>query len=229
MAFGGVGTVLLAHALGDQALLRTPAHRIAPQRMASAAPLMAISLPSFGGGSDAGSGPSEEALAYYRLLGLAEDAGYDEINSAHDSLASKYEGDVKMTIKLQVAKDKILDDKLRQRMSGSLKATSFAESPYDRKEAPKPLIKVPPFMADYVDLPSRAELQKNLLVFGAIGFLPMLSKSWAATSVGLGFATSLYTLYNRGVPASASEMGGEMRPPKVRGRPEHVALCTVVC
>jgi len=203
--------------LSNPALLRPPLS-VAPRRIApSIAPRMAVSLPGFGGGGgSADTGPSEEVLAYYRLLGLAEDASYDEINVAHDGLADKYKGDVKMTIKLQVAKDKILDDRLRQRMSGALKS-AVAESPFDRKEAPEPFIKIPPFLADVMELPTRALLQKNALVFGAIGFLPVISKSWAATSVGLGFAVSLYLLYNRGVPeSSSSEMGMEMRPPKAK-------------
>jgi len=203
--------------LTNAMLLRPPMAVTLPRQAALIAPRMAVSLPSFGGGGgSAAEGPSDEVLAFYRLLGLAEDASYDEINVAHDELAAQYKGNAKMTIKLQVAKDKIFDDRLRQRMSGALKGT-VAESPFDRKEAPKPFIKIPPFLADVMEVPSRALLQTNVLVFAAIGFLPVLSKSWAATSVGLGFALAMYRLYNRGVPeSSSSEMGMEMRPPKAK-------------
>jgi len=213
MAFVAVAPVAPLLLLSSPALLPTVPHRAGP-----AAPRMAVSMPRFGGGGggSADSGPSEEVLGYYRLLGLAEDASYDEINAGHDELAAKYQGDVKMTIKLQVAKDKILDDRLRQRMSGALKG-AVAESPFDRKEAPKPFITIPPFLADYMEVPTRALLQTNVLTFAAISLLPLLSKAWAATAVGLGFALSLYKLYNRGVPeSSSSEMGMEMRPPKAK-------------
>merc|ERR1712070_1230041 len=65
-------------------------------RMRCARPC-AISVPGFGSGSGS-TGPSEETLEKYRLLGLAEDATYDEINAAYDELAEKYEGNTKMTI-----------------------------------------------------------------------------------------------------------------------------------
>ena len=147
-----------------------------PRLQFAAAPLTrartirAVALP-FGGGQ---SGPAdEEVQAKYRLLGLAEDANYDDINRAYDELASKYEGDTKMTIKLQVAKDGIFDHLLRQRMSGALKSV-VAESPFDKKDAPKPLITIPVFLADVMELPTRQYLLKNLGVFGVIGLLPVV-------------------------------------------------------
>jgi len=178
-------------------------------------PCMAFSMPSFSRESEPPEGPSEEAQGLYRMMGLAEDATYDEINEAYDALAAKYAGETKRLIKLQVAKDKILEDRLRQRMSGSLKA-AVAESPFERRADPRPLITVPPFLQSVMELPTRQELVKNAAVFACIGFLPVLSLSWASTSVSLGFAAALYLLYNRGVPNSGSEMSAEMRPPKVR-------------
>jgi len=192
--------------------LRAPLRGVAPMTRGYAAH-MPVSLP-FGGGQGS-TGPSEEVQAKYRLLGLAEDANYDEINRAYDDLASKYKGDTKMTIKLQVAKDGIFDHLLRQRMRGALKG-AVAESPFDRKEAPKPLITIPVFLADVMELPTRAYLLKNAGVFGAIAFLGVLSKAWATTSVSIGFATGLFLLYNRGVAETSNDMDADMRPPKVK-------------
>ena len=173
---------------------------------------MAVTLPF--GGNQGSNEPSEEVQSKYRLLGLAPDAGYDDINQAYDELAAKYTSDPKMTIKLQVAKDAIFDHLLRQRMSGALKGV-VAESPFDRKEAPKPMIQIPPFLADVMELPTRQYLLKNAAVFAVIGLLPVLSKSWATTGVGLGFATGLFLLYNRGAPETSGDLDAEMRPPKV--------------
>jgi len=100
-------------------------------------------------------------------------------------------------------------------MSGALKG-AVAESPFDRKEEPKPLIQIPVFLADVMELPTKDYLIKNAAVFGVIGFLSVLSAAWATTTVSLGFAVGLYLLYNRGVPPSPSGMDAEMRPPKVR-------------
>jgi len=170
-----------------------------------------VSLPSFGGGSKP-SGPSEEVLASYRLMGLDLDASYDEIERVFEDLLKQYEGDAKRKIKLQVAKDKILGDRLRQRMSGG---SSFAAvvDPYERKEGPRPLITIPPRLQGIMELPTKDVLLKNVFVFGLIGLLPAVTIEWASTSVGLGFAVALYLLYNRGVPQSTG-MDAEMRPPK---------------
>ncbi|KAL1524724.1 hypothetical protein AB1Y20_019607 [Prymnesium parvum] len=175
---------------------------------------LAFSVPRFGR-NEPPAGPPEEIQALFRLLGLAEDATYDEVTSAYEELASKYKGETKRLIKLQVAKDKILDFRLKQRMTGALKvAEAFGEDRYaDQK---KPLITLPPFLESVMELPSKEALTKNAIVFGVIGLLPMLSLSWASTSVSLGFAVALYLLYNRGAPDTGNDMDAAMRPPKVR-------------
>jgi len=96
-------------------------HGVRCASFAHTAPRMSFSLPSFSR-DEQPSGPSEEVQGLFCMLGLDEDATYDEINVAYDALAVKYEGDTKRLIKLQVAKDKILEDRLRQRMSGAMKA-----------------------------------------------------------------------------------------------------------
>ena len=52
----------------------------------------------------------------FRLLGIAEDASYADISDAYDTLAEKYSGETKRLIKLQIAKDRILEDHLRRRL-----------------------------------------------------------------------------------------------------------------
>jgi len=195
----------------------TPVLPLAAQRYDAARGLLAqprmVAFPSFGGdSSSSSSGPSEEVLACYRLMGLSEDAVYDEIEAAFESLSEQYAGDTKKKIKLQVAKDKILEDRLRQVMRGKLKGAAPI-NPFEREEGPKPLIKIPVFLADVMELPEKETAVKNLFVFGLIGLLPALSKSWASTSITLGFGVGLYLLYNRGIPDSG-EMGADMRPPK---------------
>ena len=156
-------------------------------------------------------------LAAYRLMGLDIDATYEEIERSFDNLLLQYSGEPKKKIQLQVAKDRINDDRLRQRMAGGLKSFSPVVDPFDRPEGPKPLITIPPFLQGVMELPDKETLLKNVVVFGIIGLLPLITASWAPTSVTLGFAISLYLLYNRGVP-DAGEMGAEMRPPKVLHR-----------
>lgn len=158
--------------------------------------------------------PAEETLAAYRLMGLDLDATYDEIERAFDDLSASYAGDPKRKIKLAVAKDKILEDRLRQRMSGSLQGFTGVKDPYDIPEGPKPFFKIPPRLQGVMELPDKNLLIKNVIVFGLIGILPAAAAEWAATSIAIGFGVSFYLLYNRGV--ESSEMEAEMRPPKTK-------------
>jgi hypothetical protein len=158
------------------------------------------------------SGPSEEVLASYRLMGLDIDASYDEIEVVFNDLLEQYQKEPKRKIKLQVAKDKILDDRLRVAMSSK---SGFAADPFAWKGPKPPRFTIPPALQGVMELPDKETLGKNAFVFGAIGLLPAITAAWASTSVGLGFAISLYLLYNRGVPDSG-DMGADMRAPRVR-------------
>lgn len=199
-------------------LALAPHHRHSPARTLApraADVCLAFSMPSFGNREEPSSDPPEEIQSLFRMLGLPEDADYDQVNAAYEALAAKYAGETKRLIKLQVAKDKILDYRLRQRMSGALKVSEvFGEDRIVEKK--KPLITLPPFLESVMELPSKQMLTKNAIVFGAIGLLPILSLSWASTSVSLGFAAALYLLYNRGAPDTGNDMDAAMRPPKVR-------------
>ena len=199
-------------------VLRAPSASLSARgllaRHAAARPAM-VSLPFGSSGGAEPAGPSEETLAAYRLMGLDLDATYDDIERAFDLLVAEAAGDAKRKIKLQVAKDKILDDRLRQRMAGGLKSFKTVVDPFDRPEGPKPLITIPPFLQGVMELPDKDTLIKNVVVFGIIGMLPVITTSWAPTSISLGFAVSLWLLYNRGVEQSG-DMGAEMRPPKVK-------------
>ena len=87
---------------GGPALMRQPPRT--PARAHLSAPVMAFGL-SFGGRSEEPAGPSEEAQALYRMLGVSEDATYDEIVDGYDALCAKYKGETKKLIKLQVRTD----------------------------------------------------------------------------------------------------------------------------
>jgi len=173
---------------------------------------MSISLPGFGGRRGRDEGPSEEMEARYRMLGVSSDATYDEIESAYNALATKYTGETKRIIKLQVAKDKILEERLRQRMSGQLKAV---RDPFE-DTAKKPLIKLPGWLEPYAELPTREDLIRNVAIFGALGMLPAISRTWAQSSITIGLFIGIFLLYNRGAPNNSGGMEFEMRPTKVR-------------
>lgn len=207
--------LLAAPAWAPSAVPSRHALKPMPTPLRALPPSLAFAMPAFGGGKGGEPvGMPEEIQALFRMLGLSEDATYDEVCAAYEELAAKYTGEKKKVIKLQVAKDKILDFRLKQRMTGSLKVTeAFGE---DRFVEQKQGITLPPFLDRVMELPPKEMLLKNIGVFGVIGLLPLLSLTYASTSVSLGFAVGLYLLYNRGAPDTGNDMDAAMRPPKVR-------------
>ena len=60
----------------------------------------------------------------HRLLGVPPNAEYDEVQQAVKALKEKYAGDTKRLLKIDVAKDKIAELRLRQRVSGTFGVTA---------------------------------------------------------------------------------------------------------
>ena len=59
-----------------------------------------------------------ERSQLHRELGIAEDATYEEINEATEKMIALADGDMKRKIQIEVAKDKILQIRLNERLSG---------------------------------------------------------------------------------------------------------------
>lgn len=60
----------------------------------------------------------QERATLHRQLGIPEDATYEEIVEATDRLIALADGDVKQKILIEVAKDKILQHRLNERLAG---------------------------------------------------------------------------------------------------------------
>ena len=64
----------------------------------------------------------EDMTSAYRTLGLTDEATYDEIMDTYVELSEAYAADPARLGALEKAKEAVLDDRLRQRMAGTLKA-----------------------------------------------------------------------------------------------------------
>jgi hypothetical protein len=60
----------------------------------------------------------QERAALHRELGIAEDATYEEIVAATDHLIAMHAGNIKKRVQVEIAKDKILQVRLNERMAG---------------------------------------------------------------------------------------------------------------
>ncbi len=69
-----------------------------------------------------------ERAILHRELGFAEDATYEEIVAATNSLIAAAGNDLKTKIKIEVTKDKILQIRLNERLAGLVAETKEARA-----------------------------------------------------------------------------------------------------
>lgn len=69
-----------------------------------------------------------ERSRLHRELGIAEDATYEELVAATDSLIARADGDLKRKVQIEVAKDKILQIRLNERLAGLAVAETEARA-----------------------------------------------------------------------------------------------------
>jgi hypothetical protein len=78
-----------------------------------------------------------ESANLHRELGIAEDATFEEITDVTSKLILKAEseGDVKKKIKVEIAKDRIMQIKLNERLAGLTELTEDAKAQSRLEEA----------------------------------------------------------------------------------------------
>jgi len=78
-----------------------------------------------------------ESAKLHRELGIAEDATFEEIQQVTNTLIAKAEaeGDIKKKIKVEVAKDRIMQIKLNERLAGLTELTEDAKAQSRLEEA----------------------------------------------------------------------------------------------
>lgn len=72
-----------------------------------------------------------ERVKLHRQLGIAEDATYEEIVTATDRLVAAAGSNLKQKVLVEVAKDKILQYRLSERLAGYVKANAEARAQSD--------------------------------------------------------------------------------------------------
>lgn len=173
----------------------------------------------FGFGSrkkPASKGASSGGTNPYRALGVSEDATYDDIEAAVKRLSIKYADDRKKLMMLDVYKDKIFEDKLQQRMSGTL-TPKIKESPYERKPEPKKRFVLPPWLQGIVKLPDWKYTKRTAIIMGIFVVLGFVTPTLAGSCMAMSFIAAAGFLYNRGLPEPVrDDYGGygEVRPVK---------------
>jgi hypothetical protein len=156
----------------------------------------------------------------YRELGLAEDATYDEVMDAFMSLSETYSDNPERMMTLELAKNKVLDERLKQRMSGSLGGAEA--SPWDER----PVVRTPPWVyaKEYAtralrifDIPTKAHAMSCVPLLGAMTTFCLVSPRVVFLGRLLMLVNSGMLIYGRNTdPVPRDEYGqvGEIRPMK---------------
>ncbi|NES97847.1 MAG: molecular chaperone DnaJ [Desertifilum sp. SIO1I2] len=109
----------------------------------------------------------------YELLGLSEDASFDEIQAARIRLKEQHQGDGKQVEAIETAYDAVLMDRLRLRQEGKIKVPDrirfpekLVEPPVNQPSAPPK--QLPGWLQRTLDTPSQADILWPLGVFSTL-------------------------------------------------------------
>lgn len=152
----------------------------------------------------------------YRALGVSEDATYEEVDEAVKRLSVKYADDRKKLMMLDVHKDKIFEDKLQKRMSGTL-MPKVKESPYERKPVPKKRFVMPEWAKGIFKFPEFPYFRRTGIIMGIFVALGFVTPTLAGSCMAMAFIAAAGFLYNRGLPEPVRDdygAVGEVRPVK---------------
>ena len=212
-----------------------PASRMVPLgsgRLLAPAPALARAGPHVVGLA----GDENEALTNaYRTLGVSEDATYDQIMDAFMELSEKFTDQPARLGAAEAAKEKILDNRLRQRMAGTLQASY--EGRIAREDAPPPPGPPPIWVVaaetagKLVEIPKPKYALNVVGLIGGLSIASLISNSIAGTALMINFASAAGFIYNRGTPEVArDDFGqiGEIRPLKPKPFALTVAMCAAM-
>jgi hypothetical protein len=143
----------------------------------------------------------------YEQLEVAEDASFDDIQSARDRMIKVYKDDDRNRAQIEVAYDAILMDRLRKRQEGKIKVPEgirFAERLTDKppKLSLPRVNPSPSWMQRTMDTPNTREISILGGTYGALGIISgvIAQQNGAASAstlqflLAIGFGINLYWL-----------------------------------
>lgn len=140
----------------------------------------------------------------YEILGVTENASFEEIQAAKQRISQQYSEDSKMVEKVESAYDAIIMERLRLRQEGKIKVPERIRFPERSVELPAP--KTPIIQQNtanwwhqLLDNPSQKEILITTGVFLSLAIITVISlnnNNYSSLSLlmGLGFMSSLYFL-----------------------------------
>lgn len=165
-----------------------------------------------------------ESSNLHRQLGIAEDADYEEITEVTNNLIRKYEaeGDIKGKIKVEIAKDRILQIRLNERLAGLTELTEDAKAQSRLEEADeddddlypdndKPREwRVPRFMEGLIQKPDAAYRNRQIKVFGIMTLVCFVLPPMTEKIIMINWLFAAGQIGRRGMPDAGGD--GEFSP-----------------
>ncbi len=134
----------------------------------------------------------------YQLLGVPEDASFEEIKAARDQLMGVLLEDEHQQQRVEQAYDAILMQRLRLRREGKITVPEGIRFP-ERQDPPTPPTRPRPTLPKWIDTPSRSDM---LLTLGLMSTLVLLSavdrqSAYPSWQLALAILVSIYLLYRK--------------------------------
>jgi len=172
-----------------------------------------------------------ESASLHRELGISEDATFEEITAVTQNLikAANEEGDVKKKIKAEIAKDRIMQIRLNERLAGLTQLTDDAKAQSRREEAeeeeddlvpdekPKEW-RVPRFAEGLIKKPDAEWRNRQIKVFGGMSLLSFILPPMANVCLMLNGYLAAGQLSRRGM---AKDLSGDYNPLQGRKSKPH--------
>jgi len=178
---------------------------------------------------------SEEDVANaFRQLGLPDDATYDEIMDTSIELEEKYGDDTARVAAIQQAKQTVLDERLRQRMAGTLQAQYEGQLSVDDRPPEKrtPILEIlNAFRKKTIIMPSPKYALNVFVLLGGLSLATWVAPSTAGTIMLINTMSGMGFVYNRGeADVARDDFGnvGEIRPLKPKPFAVTVAMTAAI-
>ncbi len=134
----------------------------------------------------------------YELLGVSDNASFDEIQSAKKRICEENKNDAQILEKVEAAYDAVIMERLKLRQDGKIKVPERIRFPERNKVetvAPNqaPMISSPNWLQDIIDNPSQGDILAPTGIFLGLVILSFFASN-LPLFMGLGFMANVYFL-----------------------------------
>lgn len=134
----------------------------------------------------------------YELLGVSDNASFDEIQSAKKRICEENKNDAQIIEKIEAAYDEVIMERLKLRQEGKIKVPERIRFPERNKVETMtpnqaPMINSPNWLQGLIDNPSQGDILAPTGIFLGLGILSLFANN-LPLFMALGFIANIYFL-----------------------------------